>query len=43
LLGIAVHSFLDFNLQIAANALLFLLVMALTVSIEIAGKMESEV
>ncbi|MGH9803443.1 MAG: O-antigen ligase family protein, partial [Blastocatellia bacterium] len=30
LLGIAVHSFLDFNLQIAANALLFLLVVALT-------------
>lgn len=32
LLGIAVHSFLDFNLQIAANALLFLFVLALTVS-----------
>lgn len=31
LLGIAVHSFLDFNLQIAANALLFLSVLALTV------------
>jgi len=30
LLGIAVHSFLDFNLQIAANALLFLLVVAMT-------------
>ncbi|MFN0112734.1 MAG: O-antigen ligase family protein [Blastocatellia bacterium] len=30
LLGIAIHSFLDFNLQIAANALLFLLVVALT-------------
>lgn len=29
MLGIAVHSFLDFNLQIAANALLFLLVVAL--------------
>ena len=29
LLGIAVHSLLDFNLQIAANALLFLLVLAL--------------
>lgn len=33
LLGIAVHSFLDFNLQIAANALLFLTVLALTVSV----------
>ena len=32
LLGIAVHSFLDFNLQIAANALLFLFVLAMTVS-----------
>ncbi len=32
LLGIAVHSFLDFNLQIAANALLFLIVLAMTVS-----------
>lgn len=32
LLGIAVHSVLDFNLQIAANALLFLLVLALTVT-----------
>ncbi len=31
-LGIAVHSFLDFNLQIAANALLFLFVLAMTVS-----------
>jgi O-antigen ligase len=30
LLGIAVHSFLDFNLQIAANALLFLLVVSFT-------------
>lgn len=33
ILGIAVHSFLDFNLQIAANALLFLFVLAMTVSI----------
>ncbi|MBS1788521.1 MAG: O-antigen ligase family protein [Acidobacteria bacterium] len=32
LFGIAVHSFLDFNLQIAANALLFLLVSALAVT-----------
>nr|MDQ3013707.1 hypothetical protein [Acidobacteriota bacterium] len=32
-LGIAVHSFLDFNLQIAANALLFLLVVALAAAI----------
>ncbi|HQR34694.1 MAG TPA: O-antigen ligase family protein [Blastocatellia bacterium] len=32
LLGIAVHSLLDFNLQIAANALLFLFVLALTVA-----------
>lgn len=32
LLGIAIHSFLDFNLQIAANALLFLFVLAMTVS-----------
>ena len=31
-LGIGIHSFLDFNLQIAANALLFLLVLAMTVS-----------
>jgi len=31
-LGIAVHSFLDFNLQIAANALLFLIVLAMMVS-----------
>lgn len=32
LVGIAVHSFLDFNLQIAANGLLFLFVLALNVS-----------
>lgn len=32
MLGIGVHSFLDFNLQIAANALLFLIVLALSVS-----------
>ncbi len=42
LLGIAVHSFLDFNLQIAANALLFLFVLALAVSIDSASKRESE-
>jgi O-antigen ligase len=42
-LGIAVHSFLDFNLQIAANALLFLLVVALAVSIQAAGKEENDV
>lgn len=34
LLGIAVHSFLDFNLQIAANALLFLLVVGLVSTID---------
>jgi O-antigen ligase len=34
MLGIAVHSFLDFNLQIAANALVFLLIVALTTAIE---------
>ncbi len=39
LLGIAVHSFLDFNLQIAANALLFLFVLAMTVS---TGSMKEE-
>lgn len=33
-LGIGVHSFLDFNLQIAANALLFLLVVALAATID---------
>jgi len=32
LLGIAIHSFLDFNLQIAANALLFLLILGLIAS-----------
>lgn len=35
LLGIAVHSLLDFNLQIAANALLFLLVIGFTLTIGI--------
>ncbi len=43
LLGIAVHSFLDFNLQIAANALLFLLIVALAVSAPTVGKREPEV
>ena len=33
LLGIGIHSFLDFNLQIAANALLFLIVVALTATV----------
>ncbi|MEP7338149.1 MAG: O-antigen ligase family protein [Acidobacteriota bacterium] len=33
MLGIGIHSFLDFNLQIAANALLFLLVVALAASV----------
>lgn len=33
MLGLAVHSFLDFNLQITANALVFLLIVALTTSI----------
>jgi O-antigen ligase len=37
MLGIAVHSFLDFNLQIAANALLFLLVAALSATIDLAS------
>jgi len=36
MLGIGVHSFLDFNLQIAANALLFLLVVAITATIDFA-------
>jgi O-antigen ligase len=36
MLGIAVHSFLDFNLQIAANALLFLLVVALSTTVDLA-------
>jgi hypothetical protein len=30
--GLLVHSLLDFNLQIAANALLFLVIAALSVS-----------
>ncbi len=34
MLGIGIHSFLDFNLQIAANALLFLIVVALTVTVD---------
>lgn len=34
-LGIGVHSFLDFNLQIAANALLFLLVIALAATTDL--------
>ena len=34
MLGIAVHSFLDFNLQIAANALLFLVVVALATAVD---------
>ncbi|MEO6725260.1 MAG: O-antigen ligase family protein, partial [Blastocatellia bacterium] len=33
MLGIGIHSFLDFNLQIAANALLFLLVVALATTV----------
>jgi O-antigen ligase len=37
MLGIGIHSFLDFNLQITANALLFLLVVALPVSIDSAA------
>lgn len=37
-LGLAVHSLFDFNLQITANALLFLLVLACTVSL---GQAES--
>src|SRR5262249_1635751 len=37
MLGIAVHSFLDFNLQIAANALLFLLVVALSTTVDLAS------
>ncbi|MGE0884208.1 MAG: O-antigen ligase family protein [Blastocatellales bacterium] len=41
LLGIAVHSFLDFNLQIAANALLFLIVLAMTVSADLHSHQES--
>ncbi len=32
--GLLVHSFTDFNLQIAANALLFLLVVALAISVD---------
>lgn len=35
MLGLAVHSFLDFNLQIAANALVFLLIVALTSSLDL--------
>ncbi|MFN6202137.1 MAG: hypothetical protein ACK496_06600, partial [Acidobacteriota bacterium] len=31
-LGLLIHSLLDFNLQIPANALLFLLIVALSVS-----------
>lgn len=40
LLGIAVHSFLDFNLQIAANALLFVIVLAMTVSADLHSNQE---
>ena len=32
IIGIAVHSVFDFNLQIASNALLFLIVLALVLS-----------
>jgi O-antigen ligase len=34
-LGLLIHSFTDFNLQIAANALLFLLVIALATSVDL--------
>jgi O-antigen ligase len=34
--GLLIHSFTDFNLQIAANALLFLLVVALATSVDLA-------
>lgn len=42
MLGIAVHSFLDFNLQIAANALVFLLIVALTGAIDFAPAYRKE-